>query len=69
MVFKIFVEGVLAEVQWVKISTSVAWVTAEAQQVKGSGIPAAVAQVTAVAQIQSLVREYLHAMGVAIKYI
>ena len=43
MVFKIFVEGVLAEVQWVKISTSVAWVTAEAQWVKGSGIPAAVA--------------------------
>ena len=56
--------------QWVKNSTAVTQVTEEADSifgmerwVKGAGIATTVAQVTAVAQIQSLAQEVPYATG------
>ena len=67
--------GVPAVAQWVKNPTAAAWVVLEAQGlipspgkwVKGASTATTKAQVTAVAQIQSLAQELPYAMGVAIQ--
>ena len=60
--------------QWVKNPTAVVRVTTEprvhsltCQCVKGSDVAAAVAQITAMAQVQSLALEIPYAVGAAIK--
>ena len=52
-------------VQWIKNLTSATQV-GPLQLIKGSGIVSAVAQVEAVAQIQSLTQQLPYAMGAAI---
>ena len=77
---KIWCPGVPAVVQWVKNSAAAAWVTSEVWfgwfgsftqcsglRTQGSGIAAAVVQVTAVARIQTLTQELPYALNAAIK--
>ena len=67
--------GVPTVAHWVKNPTPVAQVTTDTQilipgleqQVKGSGIAEAVAQIAAAAWIQFLAQEFPYAMGVAIR--
>ena len=57
-------------VEWIKNLTAISWVAERFEFdpcVKGSSVAAAVAQVAAVAPIQSQAGELPHAMGVAIK--
>ena len=52
---------------WLGMDTRGSGLWGQEQRVKGSGVAAAAAQVSAVAQIQSLAWEFPYGLGVAIK--